>query len=185
MKKFEPILIKENELIISETLKNEVLKLEISEKLPALVKPFLPTLDSATIMGLSWDELHKLIKDSFQFPNASDQFNLDSRGLGKAYEDLKDFHRVNQWTFNAKPLTAKMIEAIKESNRVYTTNETQNEAYKLAHSLVVDLRRAVELKLIPSIDDIYNYRSALRISRYTGDLEVNIEHISNILVHLK
>jgi hypothetical protein len=182
---FNKILISENKLQISEAIKYAENKLQIANKLPSLVKAFLPELETLEIMKLSWNEIDGKIKDTFHFPNATDDHNLACAGLAKEYYELKEFHRLNSWTFDAKILSEKDIEAITESNRQYTENDKQNEAYRLSKSLIADLNRATELGLIPTVRDLLHSRGIFYIAQFTGELTIQNETLVNKIKALK
>lgn len=152
---FQKILLDEGTSKIKNALEYEASKLERAKRLPAMVKAFLPALETSEIMGLSWQALEAKIKDTFQFPNATEEHNLNCMGLKNEFYDLKEYHRINQWAFDAAPLTPERIEAITESKRTYTTNETQNEIHTLVNNVAKSLNRLSQLGLKVDINRVH------------------------------
>lgn len=152
---FKKILISENKFLISEMLEYEKTKIERAKGFPPMVRQFLPSLETSEIMGLSWQALEAKIKDTFQFPMATEEHNLNCLGLTKSYAELKEYHRINQWAFDAAPLTPERIEALTESNRTYTVNATQNEVHALVNTVAKSLNRLSQLGLNIDVNRVH------------------------------
>ena len=169
---FNKILLSQNDFLINEAIKHEAEKLQTLNRLPAFLKPF--GLDAGEVKKLSWNDIDNLIKDTFLFPNATEEHNLNCMGLTKSYADLKEFHRLNNWAFDAKVLTQEDKDAIIEKYRIYTSNENQNEAVEIFERIVKDLNRLKELNVPIDIDKTYLVSRVL-IGSYGGNPPLKVE----------
>ena len=180
---FNKILLSQNDFLINEAIKHEAEKLQTLNKLPALLKPF--GLDAGEVKKLSWNEIDNLIKDTFLFPNATEEHNLNCLGLAKEFHDLKEFHRLNNWAFDAKILTQVDKDAIIEKYRIYSTNDNQNEVHSLVTSIVDNLNRLKELDIAIDAGKLY---TVSRIfdgdNRETPAVFVHQENLMNTLIKL-
>lgn len=182
---FQKILLNEGTFKTKNALEHERTKLERKAGLIPLVLAVLPTADRNEIHKLTWSELESKIKESFPFPAGDEKFNLDALGVYDAYNTLKEYHRINSFAFDVEPLTAEKIEAITESNRIYSTNETQNEAYQLAIDLCEKLNRAAELGLITGVHEPYRPGSVISLSHYNNRIVIDAKRLSEIVIKLK
>ena len=169
---FNKILLSQNDFLINEAIKHEAEKLQTLNRLPAFLKPF--GLDAGEVKKLSWNDIDNLIKDTFLFPKATEEHNLNCMGLTKSYADLKEFHRLNNWAFDAKVLTQEDKDAIIEKYRIYTSNENQNEAVEIFERIVKDLNRLKELNVPIDIDKTYLVSRVL-IGSYGGNPPLKVE----------
>ena len=180
---FNKILLSQNDFLINEAIKHEAEKLQTLNRLPAFLKPF--GLDSGEVKKLSWNEIDNLIKDTFLFPKATEEHNLNCMGLTKSYADLKEFHRLNNWAFDAKILTQVDKDAIIEKYRIYSTNDNQNEAFSLVNNVVDSLNRLKELGITIDAGKLY---TVSRIfdgdNRETPAVFVHQENLMNTLIKL-
>lgn len=105
--------------------------------------------------------LNEKLKDSFQFKNASMEFNLEAMGKTQEYEAVRktlmnstgfitayDFEILKGTT----KLTNKGQKAIVESNTHCTKNEAQNRALKLAERMVKNLNEAMKEGWVGNFD---------------------------------
>lgn len=182
---FKKILLDEGTIKTTDALNYERTKLERTAGLITLVLAVLPTADRNEIHKLTWSELDSKIKENFPYPAADEKLNLDLLGVYDAYNNLKEYHRINSFAFDVEPLTAEKIEAITESNRIYSATPEQNEAFQLAQTLFDNLNRAKELGLIPTVQDLFHFRSVFRMSQYTGKMEIDTLKLQNIVINLK
>ena len=169
---FNKILLSQNDFLINEAIKHEAEKLQTLNRLPAFLKPF--GLDAGEVKKLSWNDIDNLIKDTFLFPKATEEHNLNCMGLTKSYADLKEFHRLNNWAFDAKILAQEDKDAIIEKYRIYTSNENQNEAVEIFERIVKDLNRLKELNVPIDIDKTYLVSRVL-IGSYGGNPPLKVE----------
>ena len=180
---FNKILLSQNDFLINEAIKHEADKLQMLSKLPALLKPF--GLDAGEVKELSWNEIDNLIKDTFLFPKATEEHNLNCLGLAKEFHDLKEYYRLNTWCFDAKILTQEDKDAIIEKYRIYTSNENQNEAFSLVNNVVDSLNRLKELGITIDAGKLY---TVSRIfdgdNRETPAVFVHQENLMNTLIKL-
>lgn len=179
MKTFQKILISENTTIAQSYLDNERTKLDLCAKLPKYLKPF--GLERENVEALTWSETDKLIKDTFQFKSASDEFNLEAMNLTTAYAELQDFWQKSSFAFGTEPLSIGRIEAVREEQRIYTTNENQNLAYQLASDLVSNLNKAKDMGLIALPSELFHYRTPFTIKPLDSTAVLSLEMLLPIL----
>lgn len=142
--------------------------------------------EKLTLLQNSVPNLHLKMKEQFQFPNASDQFNLESMGKVEEYGMARKvmsniFAAFQSHDFEIKEgivnLSPRGKEAIIEKNTHRTENDAQTEALELAEKLVKDLNKAREKEWI----DRYNVnqvKKAINIINKAGGKFV--PHYSNI-----
>lgn len=180
---FNKILLSQNDFLINEAIKHEAEKLQTLNRLPAFLKPF--GLDAGEVKKLSWNALADKIKDTFLFPKATEEHNLNCLGLAKEFHDLKEYYRLNTWCFDAKILTQKDKDAIVEKYRIYSTNDNQNEVHSLVTSIVDNLNRLKELGITIDAGKLY---TVSRIfdgdNRETPAVFVHQENLMNTLIKL-
>lgn len=131
--------------------------------------------------------LHQKIKEQFQFPNASDQFNLESMGKVEEYEQMKKV-LSNIWaafqSFNFAVEDGKVFlseegkEAIITKNTHSTQNDAQTQAFKLAEKLSKDLNKAVEKNWIGNFEVEQVKRGILIINTQGKNFVPNYRKIS-------
>ncbi|TDE44477.1 hypothetical protein E0I26_08920 [Flavobacterium rhamnosiphilum] len=136
------ILLNENEFTANQYIGIAERQHENWNKLESLLVKM--GLDAKNIESI--DQLNEKLKDKFQFPNASKEFNLESLGFTAYYNQATKILNTNDWS-KEKP-TSESIEAIKEKHRIYTNSDKQIEAYELCQRMFKDIARAKELGLI-------------------------------------
>lgn len=106
------------------------------------------------------------IRKGFKFEKASEEFNLQSMGISFAGLDkvLKDIP-ANDYKYQIvddciESLESE-IERIEEAQKVYTTNQKQNNALKVCQDLCKDLARLQELQPVNSMHWIKNISKGL------------------------
>lgn len=181
---FNKILLSQNDFLIKNAIEHEAEKLQTLNRLPAFLKPF--GLDAGDVKNLSWNEIANLIKDTFLFPNATEEHNLNCLGLAKEFHDLKEFHRLNNWAFDAKVLTQEDKDAIIEKYRIYSTNDNQNEAFSLVNNVVDSLNRLKELGIAIDAGKLYTLNRIFDgDNREAPAVFVHRENLMNTLINLK
>lgn len=180
---FNKILLSQNDFLINEAIKHEAEKLQTLNRLPAFLKPF--GLDAGEVKKLSWNEIDNLIKDTFLFPKATEEHNLNCLGLTKSYADLKEYYRLNTWCFAAKILTQVDKDAIIEKYRIYSTNDNQNEVHSLVTSIVDNLNRLKELGITIDAGKLYTVSRVFDgDNRETPAVFVHQENLMDTLIKL-
>ena len=178
---FNKILLSQNNFLINDAIKHEAEKLQTLNRLPAFLKPF--GLDAGEVKKLSWNEIDNLIKDTFLFPNATEEHNLNCLGLAKEFHDLKEFHRLNNWAFDAKILTQEDKDAIVEKYRIYTSNEKQNEAIHLFNTVKDSLLRLKELGIDIDLSKAY-LLSRVFAHEVGTPLKIDVNQLQNKVINL-
>ena len=181
---FNKILLSQNDFLIENAIKHNQDKLNMLTRLAPLLNPF--GLDAGEVKKLSWNEIDNLIKDTFLFPNATEEHNLNCLGLAKEFHDLKEYYRLNTWCFDAKVLTETDKNAIVEQYRTYTSNENQNEAIHLFNTVKDSLLRLKELNVPIDMDKTYLVSRVL-IGSYgvNPPLKIESEALHDIVIKLQ
>ena len=181
---FNKILLSENKVLIEAAFEHEKAKMQTLSKLPALLKPF--GLEAGEAKQLSWLALESKIKDTFLFPNATEEHNLNCMGLAKEFHDLKEYYRLSTWAFDAKNLSEEDNEAIREKYRIYTSNDTQNSIHALVDTVVNSLNKLTEMGVIINADQLYNVNRIFEgDNRLTPSVRTNQKYLSDTLIRLK
>lgn len=181
---FQKILLTQNDILIEAAFEHEKAKMQTLSKLPALLKPF--GLEAGEAKQLSWIALESKIKDTFLFPNATEEHNLNCLGLAKEFHDLKEYYRLSSWCFDAKILTQEDKDAIIEKYRIYTSNDTQNTILSLVDTVVNSLNKLKELGVIINADQLYNVSRIFEgDNRLTPAVRTNQKYLSDTVINLK
>ena len=99
------------------------------------------------------EKLKELIKDKFQFPNATDDFNLNSMGinysnLNTAIEKIKENDYIYLITDDSKlHPEPKQLKLIEEQSKVFTKSDKQNKVLKVAKDLQKSANALLDLKV--------------------------------------
>lgn len=133
--------------------------------------------------------LHEKLKEQFQFPNATDQFNLEAMGKVEEYTRMKHLTSNIHAAFHAYDfevndgevvLSENGSEAIIEKNTHSTQNDAQSEAFKLAEKLVKDLNKAKDKEWITRYD-LEQVKRSIKIINLDGQKFVpNYSNISTM-----
>ncbi|MRI02095.1 hypothetical protein GH721_16240 [Kriegella sp. EG-1] len=112
--------------------------------------------DEATeVLEKGFNHVMDLLRKQFQFPNATDEFNLTS--MGKSIDQAKKALSASGSNFNAYGFIVKDGKVIlseegkneiQESAKFYTENHCQNEAFELSKILARNLNLALTKGLI-------------------------------------
>ena len=178
---FNKILLSQNDFLINEAIKHEAEKLQTLNRLPAFLKPF--GLDAGEVKELSWNEIDNLIKDTFLFPKATEEHNLNCMGLAKEFHDLKEYYLLNTWCLNARVLTQEDKDAIVEQYRTYTSNEKQNEAIHLFNTVKDSLLRLKELGIDIDLSKAY-LLSRVFAHEVGTPLKIDVNQLQNKVINL-
>ena len=181
---FNKILLSQDDILIEAAFEHEKAKMQTLSKLPALLKPF--GLEAGEAKQLSWIALESKIKDTFLFPNATEEHNLNCLGLAKEFHDLKEYYRLNTWCFDAKILTQEDKDAIIEKYRIYTSNENQNEAIKLFNTVKDSLLKLKDLGVVLDLNKTYIVSKVLiGDHRESPALKIDSTALYHNLINLK
>ena len=127
------------------------------------------------------------IKKSFQFPNATDDFNMSALGL--SFDKLETALNVLVHDSSKKYLVdggkviaePKELNNIQEQCKIYSRNEKQNKALEIAKSIKESANKLIDLN-ITFLDSQNNYPKAtgqlLLVNQYdTSKLLINFHRI--------
>lgn len=191
--KFKPILLYQNEK--SKKLLEEHVQ-ETANKLNQAVK------ELELFLGVKLNDTEKLkalkegvdyvkahLKKSFQFPKATDEFNMQAMGV--------DISVIKPVLDNAKSLVSNVYIEINndkfqvsekgkgmivEQCSLYTANEEQNKCYNLSLELCTTLNKAKQNKYISDMEmnQIEHSLSFIRQSIYLQEFKPNHRTISSL-----
>ena len=144
---------------------------------------------SATKNPLQFSEnIKEIIIDTFQFPKATLEFNLDSMGLS--------FSKIEIAVKNITPTKYKFIiekgrvvpdptelELIEEQSKVYTTNQRQTDVYFLAKELKNIADKLAEMKITNSTTKFNYQRATSQLIQLdtTNQLKINYPKLQMIV----
>lgn len=132
------------------------------------------------------NSVKEIIKEGFQFPNASIQFNLDAQGL--SFDNLNSLtnelpkiplnYLIDSGRIIVEP---KQLKSIEEQSKVFTQNEKQNQIFKLAKTLKECSSKLIELGISYS-GTLYNYGNATNnlVLNDSKGLKVNVQKILSL-----
>lgn len=163
MTQFTPVLMyRDNEKINNALENDEAVKIDLLEKLTASVRAAESLIDRKLskdeiqgILNNGFAPILAILKDTFQFPKATDAFNLESMGL-----DISESKKLaNQLSAEYGTSGTAFIEGefvfqadrkdqITEQFSVYSTTEKQNEAFEYTSKLVSILNEGLETGFI-------------------------------------
>ncbi len=101
----------------------------------------------------SWQQIEQEFKKDY--PKASIQFNIDANGITEQYRETEAFYNQYRLQMSFEPITESQISDIKESQRVYTTNEKQIEAIELFTTIKDSLLRLKEIGVVLDLNKTY------------------------------
>lgn len=89
------------------------------------------------------------------YPKAPLTFNLQANGIETEYREAEAFYLKHRQRLSFEPITDEQIESIKESQRVYTTNEKQIEAVNLFNTIKDNLLKLKDLGVVLDLNKTY------------------------------
>jgi hypothetical protein len=126
--------------------------------------------------------LKELIRDTFQFKNATDEFNLNSLGinytnLDSAISKIEQNDYIylidDEGKLQPEPKQLKLIE---EKCTIYTNSERQNRALKISKDLQKSANDLLDLKITYS-DTMHNYaRATNQLIQWSGSNKIKINY---------
>jgi len=163
MTQFTPVLMYRDSEKINNALENdEAVKVDLLDKLSSSVLAAESLIDRKLskdeiqgILNNGFSPIMAILKKSFQFPKATDAFNLDSMGL-----DISEAKRLaNQVSATYGTSGTAFIEGkfvfkanrkdqITEQFSIYSATEKQNEAFEYTSKLVAVLNEGLETGII-------------------------------------
>jgi hypothetical protein len=171
IKKFEKELLyqKDASLLIKKYNENIVNLQHLQNEIELLTKRPMKDPELGTLANSPHDfvkDLKEKIKAKFQFKDASEQFNLDSKGisyinLDKAIANIP----VNDFRYQVineciEPMKAE-IDRLEDSMKVYTKSQFQNDILNVCRDLCKDFEK---------LDRLYPIGAAYEIQRGTNNL---------------
>jgi hypothetical protein len=148
-------------------LKKKLTKKEIQSLLKD-VKAFSVNLKSSII-------------DTFQFPNATTEFNLSALGLSfKDFDIAINNIHINNYSYlvdagEVKP-EPKQLKLIEEQNKIYTKSQRQNIAFGVAENLVKSGNTLLELKITYSDTQHHLSKATNQLVKWAGNNTLQINH---------
>lgn len=158
---FEPKLIFTDEEKIEQSIKSaEGIAEQLNDKLSAAEEFLGHKLTDDDILDLlkkGAGSFMRLLRKQFQFPNASDEFNLEALGKEKDFESVKSklssiVQLFGAYGYELQNGSVKLAEngreVIHKEYKFYTENLRQNEVYELALELCEKLNFAYDQNYI-------------------------------------
>lgn len=174
------ILLSENANAYNEIIANEKIAYSNGKTLLSMLDKLGLTIDSVNDWGAIELEFKKA------FPRASLQFNIDANGITEQYREAEAFYLKHRHALRFGPLTDEQIENIKESQRVYTTNEKQIEAIELFNTVKDSLLRLKELGVPMDLNKTYLInRVLIGDHRESPALKVDSTALYHNLINIK
>lgn len=101
----------------------------------------------------NWEAIELEFKKDY--PKANIQFNIDANGITEQYREAEAFYLKHRLQMSFEPITESQISDIKESQRVYTTNEKQIEAIELFNTIKDSLLKLKDLGVVLDLNKTY------------------------------
>ena len=101
----------------------------------------------------NWEAIELEFKKDY--PKATIQFNIDANGITEQYREAEAFYLKHRLQMTFEPITDEQIDSIKESQRVYTTNEKQIEAIELFTTIKDSLLKLKDLGVVLDLNKTY------------------------------
>ena len=131
-----------------------------------------------------WQSIEQEFKKDY--PRASLKFNIDANGITEQYGEAEAFYLKHRLQMSFEPLTDAMIEEIKESQRVYTTNEKQIEATELFTTIKDSLLRLQEIGVKIDVNKTYLVnRVLIGDERQKPALKIDTTALYHTIINLK
>ena len=89
------------------------------------------------------------------FPKAPLTFNLQAEGIETEFRETEAYYLKHRLQMSFEPVTESQISDIKESQRVYTTNEKQIEAIELFTTIKDSLLKLKDLGVVLDLNKTY------------------------------
>ncbi len=191
-KKFEGVLMYSDEPLKKRLIDKYITSIELANNFisecEALLKRELTKkeIDSAIKNPTEFSEIvKKLIQDSFQFPNASLDFNLNSMGL--SFQSLNDAlnifntdQRIEKYLISKGKITPepKHIKTLEYQSEIKTKNQKQTDLFNVAKSIQESAKILRQLGITYSTTD-FNYNRATNqlVTNNTNGLSINYHKI--------
>lgn len=149
MKNSNKILLHENTNAYNELITNAKNAYSNGKTLLSMLDKLGLTVESVN----DWAAIEQeFIKD---YPKAPLTFNLQANGIETEYREAEAFYLKHRLQMSFEPLTDEQIENIKESQRVYTTNEKQIEAIELFTTIKDSLLKLKDLGVVLDLNKTY------------------------------
>ena len=135
------------------------------------------------------ESVKTLIRDSFQFTNASEDFNLNALGLSFdkleiAVNNIQDNdykYLISEGKVIAEP---KQIIAIDDQCKIFTANHKQNQVFEVAKSLKESASKLKDLGIIYGGSSLFDYSKATDFLIQVGTgFSLNINYNKILSLH--
>ena len=180
MKTSKRILLKENEASYNEVITNAKNAYSNGITLLSMLDKLGLTLSKVE----NWEAIEQeFTKD---YPKAPLTFNLQANGIETEFRDAEAFYLKHRLQMSFEPLTDAMIEQTKESQRVYTTNESQIRAIELFNTIKDSLLELKDLGVVLDLNKTYLInRVLIGDDRISPSLTVEPKELYHTVINLK
>jgi hypothetical protein len=126
--------------------------------------------------------LKEVIKETFQFPNATDEFNLSALGInytnfdnaiGKLQPTEYIYLITDEGKLQPEP---KQLELIEGNCTIYSTNERQNKALKVAKDMQKAANTLLDLKITYSDTQHHLGKCTNQLVRWGSNSTIQIDY---------
>ena len=180
MKNLNKILLKENEASSNEMIQNSKNAFSNGQML----------ISKLNKLGLNVDSVNDwaAIEQHFMtpFPKAPLTFNLQAEGIETEYREVEAYYLKHRHALRFEPVTQIEIEQIRESQRIYTTNENQVRAIELFNTIKDSLLELKNMGVPMDLNKTYLInRALLSDDRLSPALTVDPAALYNTVINLK
>ncbi len=130
-------------------------------------------------------KVKEIIREGFQFPKATEQFNLDAQGINlDRLNSLSNIQNDGHKYLIEKSMVLpdpKHLKNLEEQSKVYTKNEKQNKALAIAENIKQSANDLIELGIAFN-NTGFNYSRATNqlVQNDTNSLKINYTKILSI-----
>ena len=174
------ILLLENENSYNEIISNSKTAFSNGQVLISKLDKLGLTVESVN----DWEAIElEFIKD---FPKAPLTFNLQANGIETEFRDAEAFYVKHRHALRFEPITDEQIEEIRESQRIYTTNENQVRAIELFNTIKDSLLKLKDLGVVLDLNKTYLInRVLIGDDRESPALKVDPTALYHTVINLK
>nr|WP_309760376.1 hypothetical protein [Flavobacterium sp.] len=174
------ILLLENENSYNEIISNSKTAYSNGQTLLSKLAKLGLTLSKVE----NWEAIELEFKKDY--PKATIQFNIDANGITEQYREAEAFYVKHRHALRFEPLTQIEIEQIRESQRIYTTNENQVRAIELFNTIKDSLLELKNMGVPMDLNKTYLInRVLIGDDRLSLALKVDPSALYNTVINLK
>ena len=181
MKNLNKILLKENEIISDEIIQDARRAFSNGQTLLSMLAKLGLIVESVN----DWTEQ---VEQHFMtpFPKAPLTFSLQAEGIETEYREVEAYYLKHRHALRFEPVTQIEIEQIRESQRIYTTNENQVRAIELFNTIKDSLLELKNMGVPMDLNKTYLInRILVGDERESPALKVDTTALYHTVINLK